>query len=62
MEYWVSKTEKGLFFSDPSLAYKKDRIPLNPVFHHSNVPSFHGVCSWHSQSFLNWLSEPGTQC
>jgi len=44
MEFWVSKADYGLIlFSEPCHPDKKDIIPPNPVFHHSSIPSFHGI-------------------
>ena len=49
MEYWnngilgIKKDDGRILFSDPCHPYKKDPIPLNPVFQHANIPSLHGL-------------------
>jgi len=56
MEYWESKADDGLIlYSDPCHPYKNRSHSAkrgSSVFHHSSIPSFHGICSRHSQFSL----------
>jgi len=55
LEGWVSKADDGLIlYSDAFYPYKIRSHSANPVFHHSNIPSFHCVCLRHSPLSLTW--------
>jgi hypothetical protein len=58
-EYSVAKADYGpILFSEPCHQIKTDIIPPNPSFHHSSIPSFHGIRIRHSQSSLIWSKAP----
>jgi hypothetical protein len=60
MESWESKTDDGLIINfDPYHLYKKRSHSAkrgSSVFQHSSIPSFHDICSHHSQFSLTWPS------
>jgi hypothetical protein len=53
------RSAAGGLISDLPILSKKDLILLNPLFQHSSIPSFHGVCLRHSQFTLTWPRGPG---
>jgi hypothetical protein len=62
LERWNGGDKKrsaaGGLISDLPIVSKKDLIFLNPLFQHSIIPSFHGICPRHSQFTLTWPRGP----
>jgi hypothetical protein len=66
VEKWNVGDEKRMWsnfiFGVNANSINLDFIPPNPVFQHSNIPSFHGIDLRHSQFYLTWSREPSFQC